>query len=71
VRALGIREILSINFLGNDETRNNYKEKLKKYILEKEILLCKDCERKYIKNALRILDCSKCSKNNFPPYNSS
>ena len=49
--------ILKINTLGDEESRNKYKEALKEYFKEKLDLMCPDCKRRYETNVLRILDC--------------
>ncbi|CAI2175033.1 17937_t:CDS:2 [Funneliformis geosporum] len=67
---LGIKDfIFSLNYLGNEETKENYKNKLKKFIGDKSIDLCKNCQERYQNNPLRILDCSVCKKKDyFPSY---
>lgn len=57
---------LKINSLGNKEIRKEYKEELKKYLLEREEHYCKDCKRRINTNILRVLDCKeeKCKKLN-------
>jgi histidyl-tRNA synthetase len=51
----------SINYLGNEETRNNYKNIIRNYLEEKMNILCEDCKIRYHNNPLRILDCEKCN----------
>lgn len=51
----------SINYLGNEETRNNYKNILRNYLIKKINILCEDCKIRYYNNPLRILDCEKCN----------
>lgn len=66
VIALGHRILLScgltnvevkINSLGDETSRNNYREALKKYFADKVDKMCEDCKRRYEVNPLRILDC--------------
>ena len=67
---LGIKNFtFSLNYLGNSETKENYKSKLKSFIESKAIDLCKNCQERYQNNPLRILDCSICKKKtSFPSY---
>jgi histidyl-tRNA synthetase len=67
---LGIKGfVFSLNYLGNSETKENYKSKLKKFIENKDIDLCENCQERYQNNPLRILDCSVCKKKaSFPSY---
>ena len=58
VEALGLNDVkLHINSLGDEESRNAYREALKEHF--KPVLndLCYDCQQRYEKNPLRILDC--------------
>ena len=67
---LGIKNFtFSLNYLGNSETKENYKSELKRFIETKNIDLCKNCQERYESNPLRILDCSICKKKvSFPSY---
>jgi len=60
----------SLNYLGNIENRNNYKKKIENIIDKNKILFCVNCQLRYKKNTLRILDCKICEKNIniFPSY---
>lgn len=49
--------VLKINTLGDDASRNAYKEALKAYFSDKIENMCEDCKRRYEQNPLRILDC--------------
>lgn len=49
--------ILKINSLGDQESRDAYKEALKLYFADKIQNMCGDCARRYEQNPLRILDC--------------
>lgn len=55
---LGLKNVkLKINCLGDDESRNNYREALKAYFLPHLDHMCADCKERYKINPLRILDC--------------
>jgi len=57
-RLLGLKGIkVSINSLGDLESRNNYREALKEYFRPHLDTLCSDCKERFEKNPLRILDC--------------
>lgn len=57
-KRLGINKFkLTINSLGDKETRLNYVAALKEYLKPHLGSLCSDCQRRYIQNPLRILDC--------------
>lgn len=57
-KRLGINNYkLTINSLGDKETRVNYVNALKEYLKPHLDSLCSDCQRRYIQNPLRILDC--------------
>ncbi len=56
--SLGIyNTIVKINSLGDNQSRENYKKALKEYIKPHLKNLCSDCNERYEKNPLRILDC--------------
>lgn len=46
-----------VNSLGDEDSRANYKEALKKYFAKHIKNMCGDCKRRYEINPLRILDC--------------
>ena len=46
-----------INTIGDDESRNNYKNALKEYFAKYLDQMCPDCHTRYELNPLRILDC--------------
>ncbi len=48
---------LHINYLGNSEDRENYKNALKEYYSGHLDELCPDCKNRFEKNVLRLLDC--------------
>ena len=63
-KTLGLKEIkVNINSLGDTESRNNYRDALLKYFKPHIKDLCEDCQERYNKNPLRILDC-KVDKDN-------
>lgn len=51
--------ILKINSIGCRVCRPNYRQKLKDYYRIHKSKLCADCERRYEKNPLRLLDCKE------------
>ena len=61
---LGLKGIkVNINSLGDEESRNNYREALINYLKPNISSLCDDCKERFTKNPLRILDC-KIDKDN-------
>lgn len=46
-----------INSLGDEKSRSDYREALKKYFAKHIDKMCGDCKRRYEINPLRILDC--------------
>ena len=57
-KMLGLKEIkVNINSLGDKESRENYKQALLDYFKPYLSELCPDCQDRYIKNPLRIIDC--------------
>ncbi|MBQ7223574.1 MAG: histidine--tRNA ligase [Erysipelotrichaceae bacterium] len=57
-RRLGIKNLrLLINTLGDEESRNRYRQALKDYFEPYLPQLCEDCRRRWELNPLRILDC--------------
>jgi len=58
VEALGLKNIkLHINSLGDEASRNAYREALKDHFRPVLNDLCYDCQQRFEKNPLRILDC--------------
>lgn len=58
IKAFGLKGIkVRINSLGDEESRNNYKEALIKHFSSHIDELCNDCKDRLVKNPLRILDC--------------
>jgi len=66
LRKLGIKEsmVVDINSIGCQECRPKMKKKLVDYFQNFLAALCPDCNRRFIENPLRILDCKeeKCQK---------
>lgn len=61
---LGIKNLqVNINTLGDEESRNNYREALVKYLKPHIKDLCEDCQERFKTNPLRILDCKVDSDN--------
>ena len=57
-RLLGLDNVtIKINSLGDTESRNNYRKALVEYFKPHINTLCEDCQERFEKNPLRILDC--------------
>ncbi len=57
-KMLGLKEIkVNLNSLGDNESRNAYREALIEYFKPHVKELCEDCQERLLKNPLRILDC--------------
>lgn len=55
---LGLKGIkVHINSLGDKESRNTYRDALLEYFKPHIDNLCEDCQKRYLNNPLRILDC--------------
>ena len=50
---------IRINSIGCRVCRPNYKQKIKEYYRTKKLELCDDCNERYEKNILRLLDCKE------------
>ncbi|ASS74720.1 histidine--tRNA ligase [Tumebacillus algifaecis] len=62
---LGLSGItLEINSVGSPESRTNYRDVLRAHLLPVKEELCKDCQSRYDRNPMRILDCKvdKCKE---------
>ena len=56
--SLGLTNVkLKINTIGDDASRNNYRQALKDYFAPYIDNMCDDCKQRYELNPLRILDC--------------
>ena len=57
---LGLKNLkVNINSLGDLESRKRYEEALISYLKPHISSLCDDCQNRFLKNPLRILDCKK------------
>lgn len=57
-KLLGLKDIqVNLNTLGDQESRNRYRQALIKYFQPHKNQLCEDCQKRLEKNPLRILDC--------------
>jgi len=67
LEALNIKDlIVNINTLGDKESRMNYTTALKEYFEPYLNTLCEDCQKRFVTNPLRILDCKvDCDKEVF------
>ena len=74
LEALKIKDIkIRVNSLGDAESKENYQVALNKYLETNVQNLCSDCNRRYMENPLRVLDCkvdkdSETLKNAPKPY---
>ena len=58
LQSLGLDNVtIRINTLGDEESRNNYREALKEYFSKHIDKMCPDCKQRLELNPLRILDC--------------
>ncbi len=58
LKALKINDVeVQINTIGDEESKTLHKEALMNYFKKDIHTLCKDCQTRYVKNPLRILDC--------------
>ena len=59
-KKLGLKNLeILINSVGCKKCRVDYVQKLKNYLKNKKDFLCPECEKRYAKNPLRVLDCKK------------
>jgi len=64
IKALKIKDVeVHINSIGDQESKTMYKKALVEYLKTDIDTLCGDCQKRYVSNPLRILDC-KIDKNN-------
>jgi histidyl-tRNA synthetase len=60
LRSLGLQQLsLHLNTLGDATCRPHYREVLKDYIRRHLDQLCAECQRRFERNPLRVLDCKK------------
>jgi histidyl-tRNA synthetase len=58
LKKVGLEKLeLQINSLGCRTCRPQYREELRKFLVQKSFQLCEDCQRRLETNPLRILDC--------------
>ncbi|MFV0382200.1 MAG: histidine--tRNA ligase [Breznakia sp.] len=58
VRSLGLKDIkILVNTLGDEASRNAYRDALKEHFKGDIDTMCSDCKRRFNQNPLRILDC--------------
>jgi histidyl-tRNA synthetase len=58
VEALGIKDVkLHLNSLGDEQSRDAYRKALQDHFRDSLNELCSDCQSRFEKNPLRILDC--------------
>lgn len=58
LRALNITNVsVKVNSLGDQTSKDLYKEKLNEYLEPRVGGLCSDCQRRFKENPLRVLDC--------------
>lgn len=59
-KELGVTGVtVEINSVGNHESRSTYRTKLQQFLLPMKDKLCNDCQSRFDRNPLRILDCKK------------
>ncbi|MCK4994093.1 MAG: histidine--tRNA ligase [Candidatus Omnitrophica bacterium] len=58
LKEIGIKNFnVLINTVGSSEDKQNFSRKLKAFLLPEKNLLCENCQSRYERNVLRILDC--------------
>ena len=58
IKSFGLNHlVVHLNTLGDDQSRNDHREALIEYFKPHLDELCVDCQRRYLQNPLRILDC--------------
>lgn len=59
-KEIGLKDVrVEINSVGNPSCRSVYREELQKFFAPVKDKLCKDCQSRYERNPMRILDCKK------------
>ncbi|MZQ86175.1 histidine--tRNA ligase [Paenibacillus sp. 5J-6] len=57
-KEIGLKEVtVEINSVGTPSVRTVYREKLQEFFAPVKHLLCKDCQSRFDRNPMRILDC--------------
>lgn len=56
---LGIESTIQVNSIGCPNCREEYKKAIVRYYKPKMKLLCEDCQKRLVKNPLRLLDCKE------------
>ena len=56
-KAFGINPTINLNFLGCDECKARYKDKIRNFTEPHLPEMCEDCNKRHKTNPLRILDC--------------
>ncbi|MBA2939253.1 histidine--tRNA ligase [Paenibacillus sp. CGMCC 1.16610] len=57
-KEIGLKDVTAeINSVGTPSVRTVYREKLQEFFAPVKHLLCKDCQSRYDRNPMRILDC--------------
>jgi len=59
-REIGLKDVrVEINSVGTPSCRTAYREELRRFFAPVKDKLCKDCQSRYERNPMRILDCKK------------
>ncbi|PYI53338.1 histidine--tRNA ligase [Paenibacillus flagellatus] len=59
-KEIGLKDVrVEINSVGNPACRTVYRDELRKFFAPVKEKLCKDCQSRYDRNPMRILDCKK------------
>lgn len=56
---LNVEHKISLNYIGSLETRKEYLLSLKEFVVSNLKSLCEDCNKRFEKNILRVLDCKE------------
>jgi histidyl-tRNA synthetase len=59
MRSLGIQGKLIVNYLGNEDVKESYRDYLREKLSNRSI--CKECEKRVKQNIIRVLDCKSCN----------
>jgi histidyl-tRNA synthetase len=57
LKSLGVDSTLEINSIGCEKCRQEYRKALLKFLENQRENLCEDCQRRFERNPLRVLDC--------------